>query len=562
MTALTVDLEGIEPRVARALEVILRVVGGDLGARAQASDRRDSLDAVVVGLNMMAETLERERSAREKAEALLSDAIDTYDNAPDFFCSCDAESLAIVKCNEPMARALGTEVRALLGRSLLELFQPGSREALRGALERLAQGGAQRAVEVTLETPDPRVVSVSGSVMRDARGAPGRFRLVLRDVTEARQLEDQLVHAQRMEAIGRLAGGVAHDFNNLLLVIMGAVDLLEKRLDEQQRKDLLVLREAADRAALLTRDLLVFARRERGRPRAVDIDETLGRVRSVLERLAGKSVAFELECATAGAKVQFDPSRLEQVLVNLVVNSRDAMPNGGRVVVAARLLDTDEALLRAHPDVTPGRYVELRVADTGEGIPAELGERVFDPFFTTKPTGKGTGLGLSTVYGLVRQVGGYVWFQSEAGRGTTFSVLLPVVDGAYAEPPPLPRPSDGRNTVLVVEDDDRVRAVTCRILREVGFQVLEAANGLAAIEVFQRAGAGLSLVVSDVLMPEMNGPDAVAAMRRSRPDLRCVYVTGFAHDRQELLAHEDATVLSKPFLPAALLACVREELER
>ncbi|MBI3203818.1 MAG: response regulator [Myxococcales bacterium] len=551
------DLEGIEPRARRALEVILQIAGGDYSARAQPSDRTDSMDAVSVGLNMLAETLERERDAKQRAEARLADALDAYDNAPDWFCSCEAGSLSIVKCNDTMATALGMTAPELAARSLLDLVQAGSRAALEAAVARIAAGEPSRSTDVTLALPKPVVASVTGNVLRGPDGQPVRFRLVLRDVTVERQLEDQLVHAQRMEAIGRLAGGVAHDFNNLLTVIQSAADLVSRSsLTVKQERELGLLREAADRAAVLTRDLLAFSRREVGQPRALNVDETLIRAEPLLSRLAGRQVTFELRQNAGAAWVQIDPSRLEQVLVNLVVNARDAMPDGGTVVVVTRDLTTDAAFADRHPDVAPGRYVEVTVSDTGPGIPPAVQSRIFEPFFTTKPSGKGTGLGLSTVYGITRQAGGYVTVESLENQGSTFRVLLPVVADTPA--PPSSPEATARETILVVEDDDRVRAITTRILREGGFHVLEASGSAAALELFDGA-PGIALVVSDVVMPGLSGPEAVARMRRSRPDLRCLFVTGFSH---ESLNQTTDSVLSKPFLPSALLAGVRDALSR
>ena len=552
------DLEGVEPRARRALEVILQIAGGDYSARAAPSDRTDSMDAVSVGLNMLAETLERERDAKQRAEALLADALDAYDNAPDWFCSCEAGTLAIVKCNDTMAAALGITAPELAERSLLDLVQPGSRAALVAALDRIAAGEPLRSTEVTLALPEPIVASVTGNVLRAADGAPLRFRLVLRDVTVERRLEDQLVHAQRMEAIGRLAGGVAHDFNNLLTVILSAAGLIARApLSERQERELDLLREAADRAAVLTRDLLAFSRREVGHPRSLNVDETLLRAEPLLSRLAGRQVAFQLRPDATAARVQIDPSRLEQALVNLVVNARDAMPDGGSVLITTRDIVTDAAFAVRHPDVAPGRYVAIAVSDSGQGIPPEVQGRIFEPFFTTKPTGKGTGLGLSTVYGVAQQAGGYVTVDSREREGTTFQILLPVI---ASEPAPASSPeASTRDTILVVEDDARVRAITSRILSEAGFNVLEAATGTAALAVFEADPAAIALVVSDVVMPELSGPEAVAQMRRRRPELRCLFVTGFAH---EGFAPASDIVLSKPYLPAALLASVRGALSR
>lgn len=555
-----IDLGGIEPRARVALEVILRIAAGDYSARAPASDAGDSMDAVMVGLNMLAETLEREHVAKRVAEALLADAIDTYDNAPDCFCSCDAASLRIVKCNETMARTLGMDARELSSRALMDLVEPGSRSALRALLDRLTAGEPARITEVTLDLAEPLVVSVTGSLLRDEAGSPSRFRLVLRDVTVEQRLADQLVHSQRMEAIGRLAGGVAHDFNNLLTVILSATDLVSRSpLAPEQASELGMVRDAADRAAALTRDLLAFSRRESGRPRAISVDEAMRRAEPLLSRLAGAQIAFSLRTGAGASLVQIDPSRLEQALVNLIVNARDATPAGGSVVLATTEIVANEAFTRQHPEVAPGRYAAISVSDTGAGIPAAIRERIFEPFFTTKPTGKGTGLGLSTVYGVARQAGGYVTVDSRENQGTTFRLLLPLLVAPAANPF-VASATDQVITILVVEDDDQVRAVTSRILRDGGFRVLEADGGRSALNLFDREHASVSLVVSDVMMPGLNGPETVAELRKKRPGLRCLFVTGYAHEQLEELERAGDGVLDKPFAASALLSRVRELL--
>jgi PAS domain S-box-containing protein len=557
-----IDLDGIAPRARRALEVILRIAGGDYSARTSASDNHDSMDAVMVGLNMLAETLEREHAAKRSAEALLADAIDTYDNAPDCFCSCDATSLRIVKCNETMARTLGMTAEGLSARSLMDMVEPGSRVALRAALDRLVAGEPARITEVTLELAEPLVVSVTGSLLRDEAGAPSRFRLVLRDVTVEQRLADQLVHSQRMEAIGRLAGGVAHDFNNLLTVILSAAELVSRSpLSAGQERELDMVRDAAGRAAALTRDLLTFSRREAGRPRAISVDEALTRAEPLLSRLAGSEVSFSLRLGVGASLVQIDPSRLEQALANLIVNARDATPAGGSVLLSTAEIETNEAFLRQHPDVAPGRYVAISVIDTGAGIPASVRERIFEPFFTTKPTGKGTGLGLSMVYGVAQQAGGYVTVDSREHQGTTFRLLLPLLESRTASSV-VATTADSTVTILVVEDDERVRAVTSRILRSGGFRVLEAADGRSAIELFDREHASVSLVVSDVMMPGLSGPETITEMRKKRPGLRCLFVTGYAHEQSAALARTGDDILDKPFLPSALLSRVREVLSQ
>ena len=565
----SIDLAGLDPITERLVALVLQIVAGDYGARGAVTERGDGIDAVVVALNMLAESFEYEHAARARAEALLADAVDAYDLAPDSLCSCEVGTLEIVKCNATMARVLGIPATAVLGRSLLELVEPTSRTVLSGALQTLAATGATGGVDVELVVPgDAKIIAnVTGAVKRDATGAPIRLLLNLRDETANRRLAEQLIQAQRMDSLGRLAGGIAHDFNNLLLVITMTSDLLARRLGDRPREhaEVVLVRETAERAAVLTRDLLAFARQQSQAtaPGAtVVIDELLASAEAMLARLAGKAITLEVQRDAASAATVLGPGHLDQILVNLIVNARDAMPAGGRITLATRrrsLVDDD---LRDFPDVVAGDYVELTVTDTGSGIPPEVRARIFDPFFTTKAVGHGTGLGLSIVYGIVRQAHGTVSVRSEPGAGTTFSILFPITGSATAAPADTARTSERQVTLLVIEDDDLVRAVTARVLRDAGYRVLEASSGPTAIAHMREAGGDIAMVVSDVAMPGMDGMQTLSALREVRGDLPCLFVTGYVQEEARLRELRDVAVLGKPFVPATLVARVQAMLAR
>jgi two-component system cell cycle sensor histidine kinase/response regulator CckA len=550
-------LELLEPRVADAMRLILQIAGGDFTARGEISSRRDEIDAIVVGLNMLAESFERERLARDRAEALLADAIDSYENAPGLFCSLDATTLTIVKCNQTLADAVGLSKEALDGCSILELCDASDRADLERVLRALIAGDRSaahvRVPEVQLLCFDGRTLTatLTGSVMRDEGGQPLRLRLSLRDVTAERRLETQLLHSQKMDAIGQLAGGVAHDFNNLLMVIQSATALIARKVapDTSQMALLGQVQEATGRASALTRQLLTFARREVARPVTIDVGQMVRHNQAMLARLLGSSIALEVQVASGAQPVHIDPARFEQALMNLVINARDAMSGGGSLVIAI-----DRAPQRE------GAVIRVSVTDTGHGIAPEHKLRIFEPFFTTKPPGSGTGLGLAMAYGIVTQAGGEMRVTSELGKGARFELLLPEAPGEPASGDPSSRgaaPRGGSEKVLVVEDEPNVRALLARILKEAGYFVHEAKSGPEALALPRELLDGVALVISDVIMPGMPGTVLIEALRRDRPKLRCMLMSGYPADHKV----DPRWFLQKPFDASALLGMVRERLD-
>jgi PAS domain S-box-containing protein len=405
--------------------------------------------------------------------------------------------------------------------------------------------------------------------VRDAAGAIAHFVSVKRDVSQRRRLEEQLRQAQKMEAVGRLSGGVAHDFNNVLNVIMGFSDLLLKRLpqDDRLRRHTHEILKAANRGAGLTRQLLAFSRQQVLQPKIVDLNTILTDIEKMLARLIGEDVDLVTSLAPDLGTVEVDPGQIEQVLMNLAVNARDAMPEGGTLAVETANVDLSEAEAGRHDyPVRPGPYVRLSVTDTGVGMDAGTKAHMFEPFFTTKAPGKGTGLGLATVYGIVKQSQGYVWVESEEGKGTTFQILLPrrgqaaaagakAVEGAH-EP-------GGSETVLLAEDDDAARDLWREMLESLGYAVIEARNGAEALERASAHGGRIDVLLSDVVMPRMGGRELFHRLEDARPGLRVIFMSGYTADTmlRQGIGESGGAFLQKPFTAQQLAKKVRDVLD-
>ncbi len=385
---------------------------------------------------------------------------------------------------------------------------------------------------------------------------------------EAEELARQLRHAQKMEAIGRLAGGIAHDFNNLLTVIGGYASLL---LETQPARELASelageIKLASDKAAELTRQLLAFSRRQMLQLQVVDLNALVSGLERMLRRLIGEDISLVTHLAPGLGRVKADPGQLDQVIINLVVNSRDAMPDGGRLTLETGEVVLDESLARALPDIAPGTYVVLTVSDTGSGMSEEVKQRVFEPFFTTKEVGKGTGLGLATVYGIIKQTGGHIGFQSELGRGCDFTVYLPRVEADdVREPRGLAevRAVAGDEVVLLVEDDAMVRVFTRKALERLGYEVIEASDGNEALEALQRRQRPVDVVVTDIVMPLMGGRELAQRVLERWPGTPLLFVSGYSDDailRRGVL-DQGAHFLQKPFTAAALARALRRALD-
>ena len=424
-------------------------------------------------------------------------------------------------------------------------------------------------IEVRWRRKDGRPITVrlSGRSITNDDGQPTEFEMIAEDVTERRALEDQLRQSQKMEAIGRLAGGIAHDFNNLLTVIKGYSELMLEGLELADRlhPEVEEIKKAADRAASLTRQLLAFSRQQVLAPRVLDLNSVIQNMDRLLHRLVGEDTELTMRLESDLGHTKADPGQIEQVVMNLVVNARDAMPNGGQLTIETTNVEFDETYVSEHVAVRPGPYVMIAVSDTGIGMTEEVRGRIFEPFFTTKEAGKGTGLGLSTVYGIVKQSEGYVWVYSEPGIGTSFKIYLPRVD-APEEVAPYHSHGlatyGGTETILLVEDEDGVRALVRQILLKQGYTVLESRHAGEALLLCERHQRKIDLLLTDVVLQQMSGRELAERLIKSRPEMRVLYISGYTDDAivQHGVLHAGTAFLQKPFTTEALTRKVRQVL--
>jgi two-component system cell cycle sensor histidine kinase/response regulator CckA len=434
------------------------------------------------------------------------------------------------------------------------------------AVEQLKRTGIAPPWEKELFRKDgTRIPILIGVAMLEATEASCIAYIV--DLTERRRLEGQFHQAQKMEAVGQLAGGVAHDFNNLLTVILGYTDLLAAKLDpgSLEVRDLDEIRKAGERAATLTRQLLAFSRRQVLERKVIDVNALTVRTENMLRRVIGEDLQLVTVLDPALRRVFADAGQLEQVIMNLAVNARDAMPRGGKLTIETANVELDQAYARQHGPVKAGSYVMIAVSDTGVGMSSDTLAHMFEPFFTTKEQGKGTGLGLATVYGIVKQSGGYVWAYSEVGKGTTFKMYLPLAEeGTEAEPLVAVEPAAlaGSETVLLVEDEESVRALSRSILKRYGYTVLEAGSGKGGLDVARDYPLPIHLLLTDVVMPEMGGTDLASRLETLRPGVRVLYMSGYTDDAvfRHGLLEKGRFFLQKPFTPENLARKVREAL--
>jgi two-component system cell cycle sensor histidine kinase/response regulator CckA len=564
----------------RGLDVPFIIVSGTIGEeRAVAAMRAGASDYVPKDhLQRLAPVIERElreaagRRERRRAEAALRASESSYstlvEHAPvGIYRSTPAGRF--LSANLALARILGYDsLGEILGLDMTRdvYADPSERQRL---LDRDSYTDREYDdVETTWKRKDGHRLTVQLSVraVRDAAGTVAYYETFVRDVTERRQLESQLLQAQKMEAVGRLAGGVAHDFNNLLTVILSYSDLLLEDLppNAPDREDVAQIRQAAVAASSLTRQLLAFSRQQVLEPRVLDVNEVVKGPEKLLARLLGEDVRLSTALATGLGAVKVDPGQLEQIIMNLAVNARDAMPRGGRLSIETGNVEMDEAYVRGHPVAQPGNYVMLAVSDTGIGMDAVTQARIFEPFFTTKEVGKGTGLGLATVYGIVKQSGGFIWVYSEPGHGTSFKIYLPRVDEPVAPAAEVtPRPVGGSETVLVVEDVAAVRAVTRQMLERHGYTVLEAPDGETALRLALMHQGDIDLLVTDVVMPDVGGRELADQLVARRPQLKVLYMSGYTDDA--IVRHgnlqDGIAYLQKPFTPDALARKVRAVLD-
>lgn len=454
----------------------------------------------------------------------------------------------------------------VIGKSISILAPHDRPDEISAILEKVRKGERVEYFETVRVRKDGQRVSVSISVspIRDASGQIVGASAIARDVTSQKRAEDLLRQAQKMEAVGRLAGGVAHDFNNILGIVTACCELLRSRVELNGGSQYVDnIQEAAKRGASLTRQLLAFSRRQvSAQPRLLDLNELLKEVIKLLRPLMGDDVQITVRQGTDTAVVESDPSQLDQIMLNIAVNARDAMPKGGRLILETSIQEFDTALAEQHPPMKAGRYVLLAISDNGCGMDSDTISKIFDPFFTTKEIGKGTGLGLATVYGIVKQNGGHIWVYSELNRGTTFKVYLPAADhkvglAPKSEAERLPPKAVGK-TVLLVEDDSLMRRVTRQMLEDHGYIVVEAEDGKMALERLQSHAKGIDVALTDVVMRGMSGPELALELTKLHPAMKVVYMSGYTG---ELIAQHNGIdreipLLEKPFTKASLLKTI------
>jgi PAS domain S-box-containing protein len=475
----------------------------------------------------------------------------------------------ITHWNKGAEHIYGYTAEEVVGKPISILAPQDRPDEIPGILGKIRRGERVEYFETVRVRKDGRRLNVSISVspIRNAHGEVIGASAIGRDVTSQKRAEELLRQAQKMEAVGRLAGGVAHDFNNVLGIVTACCELLRSRVEPNGISQLIDnISEAAKRGASLTRQLLTFSRRQVGlQPRLLDLNESLKEVVKLLRPLMGDDVQIILRHGADTAVVESDPAQLDQIVLNIAVNARDAMPRGGKLILETSLQEFDVALAEQHPPMKPGKYVLLAVSDTGTGMDATTLSQIFEPFFTTKETGKGTGLGLATVYGIVKQSGGHIWVYSEVGRGTTFKIYLPAADHkmvtAPAESQALPPKAHGK-TILIVEDDALMRSLTRQMLEEHGYEVIEAEDGKSALGRLNSPGVSIDIVLTDVVMRGMSGPELALELIQRYPAIKVVYMSGYTGEliEQNGNSMHGKAMLDKPFTRATLLKTLHEAL--
>ncbi len=573
-----------EPKVIANLVTDLTT---QMEAQAELTSHRDRLEELVAtrtaDLRLANENLRLEIRERERAEAALRESEKRYrlisENARDVIWTTDL-NLQRTYVSPSVEQLRGFTAEEALKQSVTEQMTPTSMAQVRRAIaEETAREGKpgvdprrSRTLEVENYRNDGSIVPVelTASFLRDAAGRPIGILGISRNISERRRieaekehLEEQLRHSQKMEAIGRLAGGVAHDFNNILTAIRGYAELLQISLapDDPSREDAAEISRAADRASNLTHQLLAFSRKDVMTSQVLRLDDLVANSERMLRRIIGEDVRVTIEASADLWPVEANPDQVGQVLVNLVVNGRDAMESGGELTVKTANVRVLDGQARAH-GAEAGDYVMLSVSDTGAGMTAETLQHIFEPFYTTKPAGEGTGLGLSTVYGLVRQNGGFIDADSEPGVGTVFEIYYPRAKGEVAAEDVEERvaAAGGSETIVLAEDEDMVRTLAKRILERQGYRVLDASTPQAALQLAANHDDVISLLLTDIVMPGMSGRELSAAIRDDRPALRVLYMSGYADTDMPEDEVAEAAFLAKPFTVDELLHKVREVL--
>jgi hypothetical protein len=516
-------------------------------------------------LRRVSEELDR-RKSRELRDSQNRLAL-IVDSSQDAIIGKNLDGI-ITHWNKGAEHIYGYTAQEMIGRPITVLAPKERTDEIPAILKKIRNGERVEYFESIRVTKDKRTldVSISVSPIYDAECKVVGASTIARNITSQKKIENQLRQSQKMEAVGRLAGGIAHDFNNLLGIVTACSELLRANIRDSDSQEYLEnIREAAKRGASLTRQLLAFSRRQPVQMQLLDLNEKLRELNKLLHPLMGDGVEIVLVPRSPSAIVEMDPGQLDQIVINLAANARDAMPQGGKLIIETAVFGFDESFAHDHPAIMVGRYVMLAVSDNGNGMDEETRSRIFEPFFTTKETGKGTGLGLATVYGIVKQSGGHVWVYSEPGHGTTFKIYLPSAEhkvGAdpEAHPEALPARREGF-TILLAEDDVVMRRLTRKMLEAHGYRVLEAEDGKAALDVIASHQGPVHLILTDVMMKGMNGPELVLRIMDSHKEMKVVYMSGYTG---ELVANHGIEsgirLLEKPFTRADLLKTVNAAL--
>ncbi len=515
------------------------------------------------------------RSGADKEEALRASEVRFsrfFNDTPFAIATLDSDG-KIIRTNAPFSRIFGWAggEKSLELQPMAELIADSSRDSFAKAV--VAAGAKQSLIEpvdALLPGAGERAVRLYVSGSEESAGSPERVNVYALDMTDQRKLEAQFAQGQKMQAVGQLAGGVAHDFNNVLTAIIGFSDLLllKHKPGDPSFADLMSIKQSANRAAGLTRQLLAFSRRQTLRPQILEVPTHIDDLTVLLKRLIGEQVTLNVDHGRSVWPVKADLVQLEQVVVNLVVNARDAMPTGGTITLRTRNVSEAEAAGFTFTGMPAADYVLIEVQDTGTGMTAEVMEKIFEPFFSTKELGKGTGLGLSTVYGIIKQTGGFIYPVSTLGRGTTFKIFLPrhiAAEGEAVAKSVVAAVKDltGHERILLVEDEDNVRSFSARALRATGYEVFEAASGEEALEQLDDIENRIDLMISDVVMPEMDGPALLIKVRERLPELRVIFVSGYAEEsvRQDIADDQSVEFLAKPYSLDQINSKVKEVLQ-
>jgi PAS domain S-box-containing protein len=528
-------------------------------------------DATIRGIVLNA----RDVSERKRADRALRESEERYrdlfDNASDLVCMAAPDG-ALLYVNQAWQGGTGYGEDEIGKMKLLDIVHPDSRERYSQVLEQVLKGERLDHVELIFVPKAGTPITVEGNLSCTFKdGQPSVIRGIYRDITERKRVEEHLRRAERMQAAGKLAGGVAHEVNNMMTGVIGFSEFLLRSLepDDSRRADVEEVIKAGTRAADVTRQLLAFTRQQFLRPQVVQINTVITEMEKMLRRSLGEDKLLELRLAPDAGPIRADRGQLEQVMINLILNARDAMTGNGRVAIETSNAIWDAGYAQRHDgvEIPLGRYVMLAVSDTGCGMEADVLARIFEPFFTTKPIGQGTGLGLSTVYGIIKQSGGFVWVYSEPGQGSVFKVYLPEASAAKESEPlgvSVAAPAGGSETILVIEDEEIVRNLACRGLRDHGYTVVEACNGSEALQYIREHPGTVDLAISDVVMPEMGGRELAESLALSDPGLPILFMSGYTGEDvvQRGLLDPGAPFQQKPFTPGTLATKVRAMLDQ